>query len=69
MPTAEGLRILLIKPKARLRAVLGLQAYQILEPLELRLKKSWAISAWLGLCSIVKISPSLGKASAMERAE
>jgi len=29
------MRILLIKPKARLRAVLGLQAFQLLEPLEL----------------------------------
>lgn len=29
------MRILLVKPKARLRAVLGLQAFQLLEPLEL----------------------------------
>jgi radical SAM superfamily enzyme YgiQ (UPF0313 family) len=29
------LRILLIKPKARLRSVLGLQAFQLMEPLEL----------------------------------
>ena len=29
------MRILLIKPKARLRSVLGLQAFQCMEPLEL----------------------------------
>jgi radical SAM superfamily enzyme YgiQ (UPF0313 family) len=35
MASADGLRILLIKPKARLRSILGLQAYQMMEPLEL----------------------------------
>ena len=35
VPRADGLRILLVKPKARLRAIRGLQAYLCLEPLEL----------------------------------